>query len=115
MINVTPQQCAAVYDMLCTLPPFNSIPNMPTAEEIEWRCVNRMDIYGQYQALDPHVITVSTALVGHLETLIKVIAHEMVHLWQVMDLSVTKAQHNANWYKKARKVCNSLGYDPRSF
>lgn len=114
MLDITPEQCAAVYDMLRTMPPFNTA-KLPESDAIEWRCTHRQDIHGEFVEYDPHIITISTAKTGHLSTLISTVAHEMVHLWQTIDNTRNKAQHNADWYSKSRKVCKSLGLDPKAF
>jgi hypothetical protein len=114
MLDITPEQCAAVYDMLRTMPPFNTA-KLPESDAIEWRCTHRQDIHGEFVEYDPHIITISTAKTGPLSTLISTVAHEMVHLWQTIDNTRNKAQHNADWYCKARKVCKSLGLDPKAF
>jgi hypothetical protein len=114
MLLLKPQHCAAVYEMLRQLPPFDKA-GLPDSDSVEFRAVNRKDICGEYIKYDPHIITISTAKNGHLSTVVATMAHEMTHLWQALDGTETTSQHNENFYLKARKVCKCLGLDPKAF
>jgi len=113
-MHILPQHLVAVYDCLRVLPPFSSV-KFPDADELQFKAVPRPDICAEFIEWDPHIITVSTLKTSHLDTLMQSMAHEMVHLWQSIDGTVGKAQHNANWKKKAARVCREMGWDPLNF
>ena len=114
MIPFTPKQCAAAYEFLRTLPPFCKW-NLPPASEVVFRVKHLADCYGEYIFEGKHVITVSTAFVSQPLTLVRVMAHEMIHLRQAQHGEETKAQHNAAFRRQAARVCRLHGFDPKEF
>jgi hypothetical protein len=113
-MHLTPAQCAAVYDCLREFRPFNRW-HLPPADAVKFRLVQRLDIYAQYvHAPGPrHIITMSSAKIGHLNTLVRCMGHEMIHLAQAVSGDESRAQHNADFYRRARLVSTHLGWDPK--
>jgi hypothetical protein len=108
---------ATAYDFLRASAPFRGW-RMPDPDEVEFHVISARDRRGHYcrggQSL--HCIAVSAASVGHTETLIRTIAHEMIHLHQREARSETpNAEHNAEFLRLARLVCLHHGFDPRAF
>lgn len=114
MIPLKPEHCAAAYDFLRAFPPFDKW-RLPPAEAVEFRVKHLQDTYGEYRCEGRHVLTVSSALVSLPMTLIRVVAHEMVHLKQNMDGEETKSQHNAAFRRHAAKIAKLHGLDPKEF
>lgn len=116
-MKLTPEACAAVYDCLRQFAPFRGW-RLPPADEVEFHIVadqaNR-GTYCNYIGTQQHCIEVSDACVGHFDTLAGTIAHEMIHLCQKQIGTVTRAQHNADFLRRAARVCRELGWDPKAF
>ena len=62
-----------------------------------------------------HYLCVSQYSIGHYNSLAVVMAHEMLHLLQALKKTETRAQHNADFRKRAAMVCRTLGFDPKTF
>jgi hypothetical protein len=107
---ITVETCKAVYRMLSDLPPFNKY-TLPRPSEIEFLVVDDPSMYGQYIP-EPHIITVSTAKMSHLQTLEKTMAHEMVHL--ILYLQGKRYElHNKNFYKLTYQIAAIYGWEPK--
>jgi len=59
-----------------------------------------------------HTITISSARCGHLDTVIRTMAHEMIHAsrWNTVTHAWTK--HDKTFRNRAKAVANELGFDP---
>jgi hypothetical protein len=75
---VTRSTCVAVYELLIQLPPIKAW-RLPPSKDILFVVRNMPDIYGMFEP-DPHKITLSSAKHAHLDTCIRTMAHEMIHL-----------------------------------
>ena len=113
----TPDACAAAYDCLRSFAPFKGW-KLPSGEEVEFIVTRDPSKYGahsHYICRDEHIIEISDACNGHLNTLMFTMAHEMVHLHQKRAKLVTKAEHNADFKRRAKSVCRELGWDEKAF
>lgn len=73
---------------------------------------------GQYEPPEngePHVITISTAKCGHLDTVIKTICHEIIHMICYLESPKTDkyTSHKGLFLKLQKRIANHLGYDPK--
>ena len=71
---VTAHIIRVVYETLIQLPPMDRW-RLPPSKDVEFKARALKGVYGLYEA-DPHVITISTLKVGHLDTLVKTVAHD---------------------------------------
>jgi hypothetical protein len=113
-LTITPESCAALYDALREFPPFIKL-RLPDSDAIEFHVVRDAAVYGTYHFGDDHAITVSEKRVGHWHTLTETMAHEMIHLYQSIRGTQTKAEHNSEFRKLASQVCHAFGFDERCF
>jgi hypothetical protein len=75
---VTRSTCIAVYELLIQLPPIKAW-RLPPSKDLIFSVRHLPDVYGLFEP-DPHKITISSAKHAHLDTCIRTIAHEMIHL-----------------------------------
>ena len=114
-MKLTPEILAAAYDYNKTWEPFNKW-NFPDAEEVEFRVIKSTTVHGWYAMRDgKHIIAISARTVGFPTTLIRVMAHEMIHLHQQEAGMANAAQHNRAFQKLAERVAKIHGYDPKEF
>ena len=105
------------YEFLRATPPFERML-LPDADHVAFRVVGTHDYMGCWSAdaAGQHSISISTARVGHTNTLLWVMAHEMIHAHQhEARTSSTRSVHNAAFRKMAAKVCRLHGWDERAF
>lgn len=101
----------SIYLMLCDLRPFCNW-SLPIAEEIIFVASNDTDAMGTYiydDTKEKHVLTVSKAKNGHLETVIKTMAHEMIHMKRGNTSKWDK--HDAVFRRYAHQISKELGFD----
>ena len=114
-MHPTPANLAASYDFLRTCRPFRRW-KLPPSEQVHFRVITTPAFYGQYISLgDTHQIDVSARKCTHLSTLLMTMAHEMLHLAQRVRKRDRGGEHNADFQKWARVVCNEFGFDAGSF
>jgi hypothetical protein len=102
----------AAYDLLRTTSPFLSW-KLPNAETIDFAVIRDRTNYGD---CDGETIRVSSGRHGHLSTLLATVAHEMIHLHQMRcRLETPNTEHNADFRRRAARVCRLHGFDPKVF
>jgi len=116
MIHLTPEILVLQYALLRETPPFKGW-RLPHPEEVGFVVSRTPDLCGQFWVTDKKVpcIAVSGKAVSRIDTLTRIMAHEMIHLRQWWEGTSTEAQHNADFKKKARQVCRFHGFDPKLF
>ena len=115
MLRLTPDLLAASYALLRLTMPFSRW-GLPPPEKIEFRIRRDHAKIGKHLYRDgAHLITVSSACVGHLPTLVRAMAHEMVHAYQAERGTNGRAVHNAEFRLLASRVCRWHGFDPAEF
>lgn len=107
---------AAAYDFLREMPPYKGW-RMPPGDSVIFVIARDANCYGYYQPDgEHHRIGVVDLAVGHTTSLVKVVAHEMIHMHQYLKrLDTRGAVHNANFRKLADRVCRTHGWDPKMF
>ena len=116
-LHLTPSVLEAAYLYLRATEPFRTW-RLPEGEDVTFRITNSVHYLGTHRRsrLGHPIITVSMHRVGHTETLLCTIAHEICHLVQARDGTETKGTiHNAEFYKLAKRVCNRHGWDAKEF
>ena len=111
-MKLTPKGLASIYLMLRTFKPFCGW-HLPEISSIEFKVTNEIDVMGTYifcDLTDKHQITISRARNGHLSTVIRTLAHEMIHLKRANTSKWDK--HDAVFRKLAAQISNELGFDP---
>jgi hypothetical protein len=99
--------------MLRVLKPFSGW-SLPTVDTIKFVVSSDTDCLGTYifdDELEKHIITISKEKNGHLETVIKTMAHEMIHMKRHNTQHWDK--HDIVFRKYAITVANELGFDPQ--
>ena len=72
-------------------------------------------IYAMNDLTDTHFICISRARTTTYAALTETMAHEMIHLLQAVKRLETRAQHNADFKRRAARVCSVLGFDESVF
>lgn len=115
MVKITEDLLRAVYEMLCLTAPFNRW-NLPDGDDVVFKVIKDRRVYGWYVYENGiHKIAISESKNGHLNTITSTVAHELIHLHQKHSCMETAAEHNAAFYKLAKKVCEIHGWDPALF
>jgi hypothetical protein len=118
-LPLTSETMAAAYDYLSTTPPFSNW-NLPDSEDVVFKLSRRPREFGRYQLIDGrHAITASIHAIAHTVTLMRFMAHEMIHLylekmgWE--SRAHSEEVHNAAFRKFAAQACKVHGFDPKEF
>lgn len=118
-LPLTKETLAAAYDYLHSTPPFSRW-NLPDSEDVVFKLSRRSREYGRYQwDGERHTITASVHGMSHTITLMRFMAHEMVHLylekmgWE--SRAHSEEVHNHAFRKFATQVCKHHGFDPKAF
>lgn len=113
-LPLTPDLLRAAYNFLNESPPFSRW-NLPDGEDVNFRVVRDRTRYAYHQLDDDkHSISFSSLIVGHNSTLIRTMAHEMVHVHERRsDCNATG--HSNAFNKWGAQVCKYHGFDPKDF
>lgn len=119
-LPLTPEMLAAGYEYLRASPPFCRW-KLPHSDEVAFAVsrhpVNLGAHQGKHANGTKHTsIEISVVTVGHTNTLLRVLAHEMIHLRQYLRREETpNTVHNAEFRRLAKSVCQLHGWDDRIF
>ena len=101
--------------MLRSFPPFCRWKLPPCSEVVfhvaktdKWHAA--WWVYGER-----HHIEVSEKKHGHIGSLVASMAHEMIHVRQKVNKTETKGEHNAEFKRLAKRVCDAFGFDYGQF
>ena len=104
-----------MYSMLVVCQPFISW-NMPLPETIKFIVDYDDSTMGTYLYSDDadyeHIVTISAARCGWLQTAITTMAHEMIHMSRAGTITDAWTKHDATFRRRAHKVATELGFDP---
>jgi len=117
MTFITENNIANLYSALIEFPVFDEY-KLPPASKVDFVVVHDDTMCGEYQppeSGDPHIITISTAKCGHLDTVIKTLCHEIIHMICYLESPKTEkyVSHKGLFLKLQKRVANNLGYDPK--
>lgn len=115
------EMLVAAYDYLLVTPPFSKW-NLPDSEDVNFTVSRRPSEAGRYVG-DPnkktHNISASSNGIAYTESLMRLMSHEMIHLYlQKMgweSKSRSEEVHDAAFRKFAAQVCKVHGFDPKAF
>lgn len=118
-LPLSPEMLACAYDYLRSTPPFDKW-NLPDSEDVAFSVVHSPRQFGWYQWDGKrHTISASAKAIGHTSTLMRLMAHEIIHLHlEANGMENRKGDcgiHNAAFRKFAAQVCKFHGFDPKAF
>jgi len=113
-LPLTPAILEAAYEFLRATPPFVRW-RLPHADEVELRVCRTRQWMGLFDSGsdDRSRISVSSARIGHTDTLLRSVAHEMIHLYQFERGTATASEHNAEFFRLAAQIARHHGFDPK--
>lgn len=114
-LHITPENVELTYDLLRSTMPFCKW-RLPHSDDISFRIMATRDYIGCFHGVinGPHEISISGTRIGSLDTLVRVMAHEMIHLKQETAGTTTpNTEHNAEFYKLAKMVAKYHCFDPK--
>lgn len=112
-LPLTKETLAAAYDYLLTTPPFNEW-HLPDSGDIDWHISRSHSHCGtaNYQPATGRVrIEISSYRTRRTQSLMELMAHEMLHILEWKNGIHTKAEHSKGFHKLADKVCLIHGFD----
>ena len=114
-MKLTPTILRNIYAMLYCCEPFSKW-KLPLPEEVKFIVDYDPETMGSYCYDEgdehEHTITISASRCGFLETVIKTIAHEMIHASRSGTVSDAWLKHDASFRRKAHQIGVSCGFDP---
>lgn len=115
-LHLTPDILRAAYALLASCQPFHRW-NLPDSEDVKFNVVRSLDLRGWYvNQKGTHTIAISSGCCALLDSLLKITAHEMLHLHQKQSgMESPHAQHNAAFNKLAAQICEIHGWDVKLF
>lgn len=111
-LPLTPALLEASYEFMRCTPPFARW-KLPPGETVRFKVTRSIDSRGH--AYGVHEIGVSSRNIGRTESLLMVMAHEMVHVHVHACGKHGKAEHPAEFWRCARLVCKHHGFDIKMF
>lgn len=119
VLHLTPAMLEAAYALLLTTPPYRSW-RLPDPSQVEFRaqvCRKEEGWYCRYgrkgSRTERHVICVDVSSVHTLADLIRVMAHEMIHVHE--EQRGIRSHHGAAFKRAARRVCTIHGFNRGAF
>lgn len=111
-----PEILQAAYDYFRTTRPFRQW-NLPEGEDVKFKLIKDPANVGFYNTINGnHVIAVNPKYVGRTQSLMELMAHEMIHMHQRLTKTETgNTEHNNAFVKLAERVCKYHGFDPKQF
>lgn len=112
-MHLTPDILEAAYDYMRATPPFRRW-KLPPGDEVEFHVTRRREHRGDCQsAHNHHIIRISAFNIGHTDSLMRVMAHEMVHIY--CDRKKVRSHHGREFLRAAARVCQLHGFDLKLF
>jgi len=112
-MKLTPAILKNLYSAIYCMKPFDRW-NMPLPEQINFVVDKDPQVMGTYLYDDgekwEHTITISSARCGHLDTVIRVLCHECIHMSRHKNSRWT--HHDKEFRKRAHRISSELGFDP---
>ena len=112
-MKLTPAILRNLYSAIYCMKPFDRW-NMPLPEQVQFIVDKDPNTMGTYLYDDgdkhEHTITISAARCGHLDTVIRVLCHECIHMSRYKTLKWT--HHDKEFRNRATRISSELGFDP---
>jgi hypothetical protein len=112
-MRLSSESCRVLYEALIQMPPMKAW-KMPPSDMVQFQVIRDPKCYGEYEG-GPHIIRLSSVKIGHLDTAIKTMAHEMVHLKRFADKDKNWDRHDARFKELADQICKEFGFDAKEF
>lgn len=106
------------YNYLRLTEPFFGLkPKLPEADEVKFIVSRERKTQGFFRMEDGFPsIGISSFCTGSSQSLIEIMAHEIIHLFQWAAKSETaNTQHNAEFIRLSKRVCKAHGFDIKTF
>jgi hypothetical protein len=115
-LKLTVDMLRAVYNMLCTVPPFDKW-NLPDGDDIVFVVGRDRNLRGWcIHREGKWKIGISNTVVARLNLLICTMMHEMIHVHEDnVEISRRDVQHSQAFLKWAEHVCQIHNLDPHIF
>ena len=112
-LPLDPAMLEAAYEYLRATPPFRRW-KLPPGEQIEFHVIASRALRGRCVGRgQAHSIAISAGTIGHTDSLMMAMAHEMIHVRD--NLAGVRAHHGASFARGAAQVCRFHGFDPKLF
>ena len=112
-LPLTPAILRAAYTFLRCTPPFRSW-RLPPGDAVKFHVTRHRDREGDHGVENGvHILRVSGRVIGHTNSLLIVMAHEMIHMHQ--EAQKVRAAHNPEFVRMAHRVCRYHGWDEKIF
>lgn len=115
-LHITPAMMEASYELLRTTPPFRGW-KLPPGEEVAFKVIHCNDRCGDYERLSDgtHCIRANAKWIGSIWGLLRLLAHEMIHLRQQIACPNDQSHHGTAFLTAAKTVCRYHLLDPKAF
>ena len=114
-MKLTPTILSNIYATLYCCEPFSKW-KLPLPEEVKFIVDYDPETMGTYMYDEgekhEHTITISAARCGFMETVIKTVAHEMIHMSRSGTITDAWLKHDATFRRRAHQIGKELGFDP---
>lgn len=106
----------AAYNYLNETDPFRRW-NLPDGEDVEFVVTRSRTDAGWHKIVNSRdIIAASAGCIGRTQSLMELMAHEMVHLHQRrIGTETPGSTHNRAFHMLSRQVCKIHGFDPKLF
>jgi hypothetical protein len=112
-MKLTPAILKNLYSAIYCMKPFDRWA-MPLPEQINFIVDKDPNVMGTYLYDDgekwEHTITISAARCGHLDTVMRVLCHECIHMSRHKTSKWT--HHDKEFRNRAHRISFELGFDP---
>ncbi len=106
-MRLTPEVLRAAYRFITSAHPFTDWV-CPPADAMRFQVYAHRSHLGDYAE---GTIWISTHCVRHMDTLVRVMAHEALHAVQHLDGTDNRYSHNADFHRRAAEICEAFGWD----
>lgn len=114
-MKLNPVILKEIYEMLSICEPFTKW-KIPLADEVRFEVIRDDSVMGTYLYDDggeyAHTIQISESRNGHLDTVVRTLAHEMIHASRHDTVTDAWLKHDATFRRRAHLVATELGLDP---
>jgi len=113
-MNITPENLRCLYIFLQSVEPFNKWRSMPKVDECVFEVAFfdplDMDLGSYIYCDDKHHICVNAKRHSHLDTIVRTLAHEIVHS---LRGKTKKYMLHDDWFReRSAAIGIAMGYDP---